>query len=147
MLAPLAINAVSSIFSSGKDKEKANEDSKYKALADAAMSAISRGQQPSFQPTTFKPLPPPENMNLSSAADYFKQSMESNANPIMAGMNVARSLYANRDTLKNELVDKAKGVGGWVKGLWNKVWNNRGEIANGIGGMVGDYLTKKARLA
>lgn len=145
MLAPTAISLVSSLFSGGKDREKAQEDGKYKKLADFAINQMLSGRPgQGLPPTPSYNMPPPAaNYDMSAAVNQYQQGLQVSGNPVLAGLNVARSMYDNRSTLTNQLVDKAKGIGGWIKGIAGKLWDNKESI---IGGAL-DMLTKRPRLA
>lgn len=146
MLLPTALSAVGSLFSSGKDKEKEQGDSKYQKLAEAAISAISRGTAPALAPSSSynqAPVPMPANVSIGGLVGQFQEGLMAGQNPVMAGLSVARNVYDNRGKLKDELLSKAKSFGGWAKNLWSKVWDNKGAILEG----VGDMLLKRPRLA
>jgi hypothetical protein len=144
MLAPTAISIVSNLLSGGKEREKKQEDGNYKKLADFAISQLMSGRPAQGLPTPIHTMPPaPANYDMSAAVSQYQQGLQASGNPVLAGINVARSMYDNRSALTTELVSKAKGIGGWIKGIAGKLWDNRETL---IGGAM-DLLMKKPRLA
>jgi hypothetical protein len=140
-LAPTAYNVAKSIFSSGKEKEAEQERSKLKGIADVAMQSFQSQLGP--PPVALRETGELFKRHYSDVSNTFQQSMNQYGNPVMAGLDAARAAYRAAPSLKDDLMSKAKGIGGWVKGIFGKLWENKGEIANA----VGDYMMKRPRLA
>lgn len=165
-LAPVALQAVGSLFSSGKKQEDSDSDSKYKAIAEMAMERMAMGGMPgsmpqgqtqsyTLPPTAMQQMQAPQYMQgmpsfpspsvpqfIPQAAQQFQQSYQESGNPIYAGYKVAQSLYKNRGEIGSGFMDTIKGIGSFAKGLLSKFWDNKGEI---LGDVLG-ALTKKPRL-
>jgi hypothetical protein len=148
-LAPIAIDLVGSLFSRGKTQQNESNDGKYKALADAAMAKLAAqpyGAPPPGmfnQPTAWGQMQLPQMPQvIPQAMDQFQQVYKSSGNPIFAGVQVARSIYDNRDKLMNEGIETARGIGGFAKSVWSKFWDNKEDIMSG----VVDMLQKKQRV-
>ena len=150
-LAPVALNLVSGLLSSGKEKEKESENSSYRALADAALSRIISGQPMTMQLQNTQPMVPMKRPgdDLSQMVPYavenFQSGMARTGNPVLAGLEVARSMYDNRDQVMQSAKKSASGLGSFVKGIWNKFWNNKSEIVGNLATTAMDYLSKRPR--
>lgn len=105
LLGPVASNYADNLIPLSKEKEQDLIEAKYEKIASDALSQISKSLRVSDL----------GRVSVVESVNQFKKNMEKGENPILAGINVAHTLFENRDTLTTELIGKVKLLGNLAK--------------------------------